>query len=345
MKSDTGEQLSNPREFGFGAVIYEYGPRPPSRFGADYLEKNPMTREAVVWEKIGTRRGERVRQLERTGRLADGSEVSQRFTLDDRSPDLKVRVEIEKRAIEGSRNCEAVYVAFPLAGSGEFDYDASGLLMRADRDQLSGACRDWYAVESAVRVHGPNHDVLIAPVDAPLVQLGGFTGNLWKRSLDANSGLALSYVMNNYWYTNYRASQSGPHVFEYVIRAVPKDQPNHAALRFGWEKRHPLRSKVVHVEGGGDLPEVGSFAEVSPENIVLTALRKSRAGNSYLARCLELDGKKAEAELRFPLFDAKDVWWTDLAEQKVDGPEPEQNGEAVVFEQRPSSWATVGVEF
>jgi hypothetical protein len=343
--------LSDPEhEFGFGDLIYEHGPRPPASFGADYLEKNPMKREVVDWDVDWDRSApggwrEEVKHLTRSGRLADGSEVRQRFTLDGWTPDLRVRVEIDKNAIEGSRNCEAVYVAFPIAGSGEFDYDASGLLMRADRDQLSGACRDWYSVESVVRVHGKERDVLIAPVDAPLVQLGGFTGNLWKRRLDADSGLVLSYVMNNYWFTNYRASQDGHHLFEYAIRAVPKDLPNHEVLRFGWEQRHALRAKVVRVEKRGGLPAVGSFLEVSPGNVALTALKKSRAGNGCLARCLELDGKRSDVEVRFPLFHPESTWPMNLAEQRSDRTETERSGAAVEFEQGPSSWVTLGVEF
>jgi alpha-mannosidase len=151
--------------------------------------------------------------------------------------------------------------------------------------------------------------------------------------------------MNNYWFTNYRASQSGPHAFEYVIRAVPKDLPNHEALRFGWEQRHPLRAKVVHVEGGGGLPAEGSFAEVRPRNVVLTALKKTRIGDGYLVRCLEQDGEASETAVQFPLLGLTDVWRMDLVEQKVDGAQTERSGEAVLFEQGPSSWATVGVGF
>jgi uncharacterized Fe-S radical SAM superfamily protein PflX len=51
-----------------------------------------------------------------------------------------------------------------------------------------------------------------ATVDAPLVEVGAIAAETpWMRTIAPSSTL-FSYVMNNYWHTNYKADQEGPTV-------------------------------------------------------------------------------------------------------------------------------------
>lgn len=48
-----------------------------------------------------------------------------------------------------------------------------------------------------------------ASPDAPLFTLTDINRGLWLKHLDIRNGYLFSYVMNNYWFTNYRAEHSG----------------------------------------------------------------------------------------------------------------------------------------
>jgi hypothetical protein len=111
-----------------------------------------------------------------------------------------------------------------------------------EREQLAGACRNYLTVERWLDVADENGGVTIVSVDAPLIQLGEIRTDPivvgWADSLPS-SGTVLSYVMNNYWETNYRAAQDGPHEWRYAIRLHRGFEPA-AADRWGREVAQPL---------------------------------------------------------------------------------------------------------
>lgn len=76
-----------------------------------------------------------------------------------------------------------------------------------------------------VDVSNVRYGVTLAIIDAPLVEIGGMNAEVWN--LDPArpwlkevepSQTVYSYVMNNYWHTNYKASQEGPVVFRYSLQ-------------------------------------------------------------------------------------------------------------------------------
>src|SRR5205809_36892 len=57
-------------------------------------------------------------------------------------------------------------------------------------------------------------------------------------------GTIFSYVMNNYWDTNYRASQGGYFKFRYVVTSAPSTDMKYLSRR-GWEEMTPLETDIV----------------------------------------------------------------------------------------------------
>jgi alpha-mannosidase len=88
----------------------------------------------------------------------------------------------------------------------------------------------------------------IAPVDAPLAELGGMTGEEWMASPDrewavhdSSSSLCYSWVMNNSWHTNYKASQEGVTSFRYYLK--PHNKFDYLdSYKFGVGSSQPLRT-------------------------------------------------------------------------------------------------------
>ena len=76
---------------------------------------------------------------------------------------------------------------------------------------------------------------MLSPLDSPLVTLGGLTASTWPRQLSLKRAHVFAYVMNNYWYTNYKASQGGPLTFSFSVNPTEKPFDPVAASRFGAE--------------------------------------------------------------------------------------------------------------
>jgi alpha-mannosidase len=81
----------------------------------------------------------------------------------------------------------------------------------------------------------------------PMLQVGrigtdAIVTGWWRHT--APSGTLWSYVMNNYWETNYRASQGGVHEWRYALR-LHDGFDSAAADRWGREVAQPLIAAVV----------------------------------------------------------------------------------------------------
>ena len=67
----------------------------------------------------------------------------------------------------------------------------------------------------------------------------------------------------------------------------------------GYAFHYKLRAMQVDAHTG-KLPPSHSFVTVKPENLVLTAMKKSEDGNSLILRFYEWAGKKTTAEITVP---------------------------------------------
>jgi alpha-mannosidase len=67
----------------------------------------------------------------------------------------------------------------------------------------------------------------------------------------------------------------------------------------GWDFNEALHAMQVQAHTG-ELPPSRSFVSVQPENLVLTAMKKSEDGNSLVLRFYEWAGKKTTAEISVP---------------------------------------------
>jgi alpha-mannosidase len=145
--------------------------------------------------------------------------------------------ELDKRAI---REKEAVHIAFPFNVSGsEVRYDVAGAIVRPGMDQLDGSCKNFFPVQSWVDVSHDGFGVTWATPDAPMIEIGAITAELrWMNTIEPKP-LIYSYIMNNYWHTNYKADQGGVVKFRYSIYPHESYKPEEA-VRIGLECRQPL---------------------------------------------------------------------------------------------------------
>ncbi len=115
------------------------------------------------------------------------------------------------------------------------------------------------------------------------------------------------------------ADQGHQH-FHYAIYPHAGTWKDALTVRHGWEYDYPLQA-VVTTAHPGSLPPENSFASVSPENVVLSAVKKAEDANSLILRAYEWAGKETTAEFHVPPG-ATSATVTNLMEQPEGDPLP-----------------------
>jgi alpha-mannosidase len=231
---------------------------------------------------------------------------------------------------EPVRAKEGAYIAFPVAAPKPwFQYEIQNGWVNPAQDMLKGAGLEWFSVGHWVKALSTNWDVVISPVDAPLITLGDVNRGRWPEEFAPKSSTIFSYVFNNYWHTNYRAEQGGEVTFRYAMTSGPTFAPGDLA-RFGREAMTPLETdEVTDQDKVGDPPSPlkpvsTSFLEIEGSGVVVETWKAAEDGNGSVLRLLETSGSESKAVLRFPFFHLKQAWLCtamedDLSEIPVGG--------------------------
>jgi alpha-mannosidase len=141
-----------------------------------------------------------------------------------------------------------------------------------------------------------------ATLDAPLIEAGGihvdvanpFDSAAWIQQLGPTQTL-FSYAMNNYWETNYKASQEGMTTFRYSLQPHgPFDAA--AVARFSIERSQPL----VAVPVARETPQVDSLLRLEGDGgVIVSSLKASRDGRAWMVRLFNTAAGSATAALKW----------------------------------------------
>jgi len=245
------------------------------------------------------------------------------------------------------RDKEAVYFAFPVAlAKPSFSYEIQNGWVDPSKDMLKGAGLEWFSVGHWVKASAGDAEVAIVPVDAPLVTLGDINRGVWPEAFSAKSPTIFSYVMNNYWHTNYRAEQGGEATFRYVMTSGATLAPESLA-RFGRAAMTPLETDQVIDQdkvGNPDRPLAPvplSFLQLDAPNVVVAAWKAADDGNGTVLRLLETGGKESTTMLRFPMLHLQGAWLCNAMEE--DSKELAVESSSVEVALRPHQIVTVRV--
>jgi hypothetical protein len=205
---------------------------------------------------------------------------------------------------------EAVYIAFPFAAqSPAFAYETQNGWVDPARDELAGGSREWYAVNHWAAVREGQWSAAVIPVDAPLVNFGDIVRGAWPLEFHPGSGTIFSWLMNNYWGTNFAPGQGGDFIFRYVLVSGPGFDAG-TLTRLGWDAMTPLESDQVNASvGAGALPgDQASLFEVSNPNVVLVTWKMAEDGNGTTVRLAEVAGGTTRATLSSRYFTIAEAW-------------------------------------
>ncbi len=192
---------------------------------------------------------------------------------------------------------EACYFAFPFGGDSPPRADLVGGVMVPGRDQIPGSASDWHALQRWARVEGKGRDAVWATVDAPLVQFGNLNTGRWGQNMSFEKPLLYSWVMNNYWFTNFLVSQRGDFVFRYAVAGGDQAASDAAAQRFGMEACSPLKGTVATGRGEGAWRR--SFLRLEPAEVVAVALKEAeKESGTLILRLRNYGAGPANARIR-----------------------------------------------
>jgi len=187
-------------------------------------------------------------------------------------------------------------------------------VIQPEQDQLAGACKNWFSVERWVDISNDKLGVTWSTTEAPLVEVGGLTANLpggpaardYLFKIKAVSRL-FSWIMNNHWFTNYRADQQGKTVFHYALRPhAAYDQT--VAAHFGVESTEPLIAALA----AGPAP-AGPLVEISSGSIMITSASPSSDGQALILRLYNTGESAAQAALKWNGANPKAIYVSDLS--------------------------------
>jgi alpha-mannosidase len=231
--------------YALGEVVYETIPGP---FGREKLCGWDGIKHDTPFERTSVRFGTpemfalpfgRCTRLRATDVPGSLNGLTLDITTYDELPFIDLRYTLDKVP---NPEAEAVYVAFPLANgqTPRVWLDIPGAVMRPGLDQIPGTATDWHSIQHYFAVENEGQTLIAASPDIPLVQVNGINTGKWQETLLAHNGLVMSWVMNNYWFTNFPAAQGGKFSWRYRLQALPGGFNQTAADAIARTARQPL---------------------------------------------------------------------------------------------------------
>lgn len=221
---------------------------------------------------------------------------------DDRGVNIEIRLYNKNKRIELLYDMhklpvtepEAVYVAFPfkMEGKNQLSFEAQGGIVNPGINQLEGTSSDWNTIQNFASVKNENGQIVFCSNDIPLVQFGEINTGRFYYKHEPEQPHIYSWVLNNYWTTNFRASQEGEMKWNYHITSS-SDNSNTFATRFGWGSRIPLLTRVVPA-GKSKMEKVSkSIIDINTPNLLLVNAKPSLDGDGVVLHLRETEGDHA----------------------------------------------------
>lgn len=252
--TETGVELvDSGADWGFGQCVYETM--------RERREMKPENFKRVAWHNIEVSPGAAgpIWHSLRLNADMDGCATNKGIEAEIRLYDTEKRIELHfalrKLPVPTP---ESVYVALPFQSpGGKMLYEAQGGLVTPGETQLPGSASDWQTIQSFLSVRNAAGQIIVGSEAAPLVQLGDFNLGKWMPVTQVNKPHVYSWVMNNYWFTNFRTEQEGEFKWHYYLTSTA-DSSTATATRFGWNSRVPLVSRVLPPAKGKAAPKSAS---------------------------------------------------------------------------------------
>lgn len=212
---------------------------------------------------------------------------------------------------------ESAYIAFPFAANNpQFTYGSQAGWINPAKDELAGGSRDWYVPTTFAAVSDTQVTAAVVPLDAPLVNFGDIMRGNWPAEFKPKSSTIFSWLMNNYWGTNFPAWQGGDFTFRYAITSAPQlDAP--ALTRFGLNALTPLERDDVaaSTEQSPLPPQQASILDINVPGVNLLTWKKAEDGDGSILRLQDASGKASQVTVHSSYLKFGRAWSCNILEE------------------------------
>jgi alpha-mannosidase len=215
-------------------------------------------------------------------------------------------------------NRESAYIAFPFAiAQPEFAYGSQSAWVNPAKDELPGGSREWYLPSTWSAVHDQQSTAAVVALDAPLTNFGDIVRAEWPTEFKPKSSAIFSWLMNNYWGTNFPAWQGGDFVFRYAITNDAKFDPP-ALTRFGWNALTSLEHDDIGASTDPSLlPQAqASLIDIEAPNVTLLTWKEAEDSAGTILRVQETSGIVSNVAIRSKFLSIQQAWLCDALEDK-----------------------------
>ncbi|HEU5402083.1 MAG TPA: polysaccharide lyase family protein [Terriglobales bacterium] len=265
------------------------------------------------------------------------------ITLYNTAKKIEIRVDLHKNRV---LTRESAYIAFPAEMTNpSFIYGNQIGWVDPAKDELPGGSREWYVARHWTIVSDSAVSMTIVPVDAPLVAFGDIVRGNWPSEFKPKSSTVFSWLMNNYWGTNFPAWQGGDYTFRYVITSGTTLNAVEAE-RFGREAMTPLETTELPAGiGPTNLPATeAALVEIDNPNVAISTWKMAEDGKGTVLRLQETSGTVCpHVWIRSDHFKFSHVWRATALEDKLEEI-PIRDGGDIELSLQPFETLTLRVE-
>ena len=302
----TGKELLDPdARYGMGQFIYERLGK--NRDQLDQLRLDEVTR--TTWKNItvsAISEGPVWKSIRIKGEVegcADKDGITCEIRLFNSSKKIEFLYSMKKLPVTDP---EGAYISFPFKlDKGHLVFEVAGGTVIPGKDQIEGSASDWDGIQNFVSVRNDNSQIVFVSPDIPLVQLGDLNLGKFSRKADPKTQYIYSWVLNNYWTTNFRAFQEGELKWRYVITSG-NDPSNEMATKTGWSERMPFITRVF--PGGHDSTLLSPFSFMyCLTNELMIGARPSADRKGIILQVREITGKETSVPVHDVLSSTTDL--------------------------------------
>lgn len=296
----TGRELvDGGAEWGFGSLLYETlqdryqlvktDSRGLDRFGLtdiryDDVRYGPLYRIFTLHGKLGG--------LDDRGAWIE-------FRLYENSPRIELLYALRRLPEERP---SSLYVALPFAGdSTSLSFDAQGGIVHPGVNQLEGSSSEWNTLQNFAKVDNGDSQTIFTSEQMPIVMFGKLLGGPFQYIKTYDHPHIYSWVMNNYWTTNFLASQGGEICFTYDITTMAGNS-DADALRYSVGKRTPVVGRVMPAASAKDKKarKARAMKSISCDNpeLVILNVAPSVYDDGIVMQVREMSGEPQELVLK-----------------------------------------------
>lgn len=210
---------------------------------------------------------------------------------------------------------EAVRIEFPFQiDGGKFHIENAFENYQPEREQINGSNKNFFTVNNCIDISNEEYGFTIASPDAPLFETGRLTNDAkaigWLDKCTDGTNI-YSFLMNNYWHTNFCATQEGISTYNYFV--YPHKQFNPAELKYqGIISEQPL----IAIPVNKDEPIKKSFFNYDNPDVFIVSIQPLESGNQIWFALYNASVKKTICNLNFS-HNPKAIYNSDLFKNKL----------------------------